>query len=93
MCPALLFFCCLPPRPTSRADGGVKAGGRSELTRTAPGQYKGAYTDTVVKEKGPGKIDLKWSRIKAPLQWHLAGDNRFGDLSIRLIDKEIRRPH
>jgi serine/threonine-protein kinase len=65
--------------------------GQVVLTETAPGQYTGTYTDTVVKEKGPGKIDLKWSRIEGRFNgtWR-EGEDRFGDLSIRLADKEIR---
>ena len=38
--------------------------GQLTLTQTSPGEYTGTYTDTVAKEKGPGKIDLKWSRIE-----------------------------
>ena len=66
--------------------------GQVTLTQTAPGEYTGTYIDTVVKEKGPGKIDLKWSRIERRYigTWREGEDDRFGDLSIRLIDKEIR---
>lgn len=65
--------------------------GQVVLTQTAPGQYTGTYTDTVGKEKEPGKIELKWSRIERRFNgaWS-EGENRFGDLSIRLVDKEIR---
>ena len=38
--------------------------GQIVLNQTAPGQYTGTYTDTVGKEKEPGKIELKWSRIE-----------------------------
>jgi len=65
--------------------------GQVTLTQTAPGQYTGTYTDTVGKEKEPGKIDLKWSRIERRFNgaW-CEGDDRFGDLSVRLVDNEIR---
>ncbi len=66
--------------------------GQVTLTQTAPGEYTGTYTDTVAKEKGPGKIDLKWSRIERRFNgtWREGDDDRFGDLSVRLINKEIR---
>jgi len=63
--------------------------GQVALTQTAPGQYAGTYTETV--GKGPGKIDLKWSRIERQFNgtWS-EGEDRFGELSIRLADDEIR---
>ena len=66
--------------------------GQVTLTQTAPGEYTGTYTDTVAKEKGPGKIDLKWSRIERRYNgtWREGDDNRFGELSIRLVGNEIR---
>ena len=65
--------------------------GQVTLTQTAPGQYTGTYSDTVAKEKEPGKIDLKWSRIERRFNgtWWEGDDDRFGDLSVRLMDKEI----
>ncbi len=62
------------------------------LTRTAPGEYTGTYSDTVVKEKGPGKIELKWSRIERRFNgaWREGDEDRFGDLSVRLSGNEIR---
>ncbi|MGA2258286.1 MAG: serine/threonine-protein kinase [Thermoguttaceae bacterium] len=33
--------------------------GQVTLNKTAPGEYSGTYTDTVAKEKEPGKIELK----------------------------------
>ena len=64
--------------------------GQVVLNQTAPGQYAGTYTDTVGK-KEPGKIELKWSRIERRFNgtWS-EGEDRFGELSIRLVDKEIR---
>ena len=66
--------------------------GQVTLTQTAPGEYTGSYTDTVVKDKGPGHIDLKWSRIERRFNgtWREGDGDRFGDLSVRLVDKEIR---
>ena len=65
--------------------------GQVTLTQTMPGQYTGTYTDTVVKEKGLGMIELKWSRIERRFNgtWREGEDDRFGDLSLRLVDKEI----
>ncbi len=62
--------------------------GRVVLAPTSPGQYAGMYSDTV--GKGPGKIELKWSRIERRYNgtWR-EGDERFGELSIRLVDHEI----
>ncbi len=62
--------------------------GRVVLTQAAPGQYTGTYTDTVAK--GPGKIELKWSRIERQFNgtWS-EGDDRFGTLSVRLVNNEI----
>ena len=66
--------------------------GHVTLAQTAPGEYTGTYTDTVVKEKGPGKIELKWSRIERRFNgtWREGEDDRFGDLSIHLVRNEIR---
>ena len=63
--------------------------GKVVLTEIAPGEYAGRYTETV--GKGPGKIELKWSRIERRFNgtWS-EGEDRFGDLSIRLAGEEIR---
>ena len=45
--------------------------GRVVLTQTAPGQYTGTYTDTVAKEKEPGKIESEMVADRASLQRHL----------------------
>jgi serine/threonine-protein kinase len=78
-----------PPDIAGKWQG--KDWGQVVLTQTAPGQYTGTYTDTVGKEKEPGKIDLKWSRIERRFNgaWR-EGDDRFGDLFVRLVDNEIR---
>ena len=63
--------------------------GQVVLRETAPGEYAGTYSDTVGKQ--PGKIELKWSRIECRFngQWS-EGEDRFGELSLRLVDQEIR---
>jgi hypothetical protein len=65
--------------------------GQVTLTQTAQSEYTGTYTDTV-GTVGPGKIELKWSRIERRFNgtWREGDDDRFGDLSVRLVDKEIR---
>ncbi len=65
--------------------------GQVELTQTAPGEYTGTYTDTVAKEKGHGKLELKWSRIERRYNgtWREGEEDRFGDLSIHLVDHEV----
>ena len=44
------------------------------------------------QENGPGKIELKWSRIEHRFNgtWREGEDDRFGDLSIHVVDKELR---
>src|SRR5271157_1097997 len=76
-----------PPDIAGRWSG--EGWGQVVLTPTAAGQYTGTYSDTVGKE--PGKIQLKWSRIERRFngKWS-EGEDRFGELSIRLADHEIR---
>jgi hypothetical protein len=64
--------------------------GQVVLAQTASDEYTGTYSDTVAKEKGPGKINLKWSRIERRFNgtWS-EGEDRFGKLSARLMGKEI----
>ncbi len=66
--------------------------GQVALTQIAAGEYTGTYTDTVVNEKGPGTIDLKWSRIEHRYNgtWREGEDDRFGGLSVHLVGNEIR---
>jgi serine/threonine protein kinase len=63
--------------------------GQVVLRQTAAGDYAGTYGDTAGKQ--PGKIELKWSRIERRFNgtWR-EGEDRFGELSIRLADREIR---
>ena len=52
-------------------------------------EYTGTYTDTFGKK--PGELQLKWSRIERRFNgtWR-EGEDRFGELSVRLINNEIR---
>jgi serine/threonine protein kinase/WD40 repeat protein len=63
--------------------------GKVILKQTADGDYTGTYTDTSGKQ--PGEIRLKWSRIEQRFHgtWR-EGEDRFGEVSVRLVDKEIR---
>ncbi len=65
--------------------------GQVVLRQTAPGEYTGTYTETVARSKEPGKIELKWSRVERRFNgtWR-EGDDRFGDISLRLAGNEIR---
>ena len=58
------------------------------LKKTESGRYEGTYTDTFGKT--PGAIRLSWSRIERRFNgtWR-EGDDRFGDVSVRLVGKEI----
>ena len=76
-----------PPDIAGRWSG--EGWGQVVLAQTAAGEYAGTYSDTV--DRGPGKIELRWSRIERRFNgtWS-EGEARFGDLSIRLADREIR---
>lgn len=76
-----------PPDLAGRWSG--EGWGHVVLTQSGPGQYSGTYSDTA--GKGPGKIELKWSRIERRFNgtWS-EGEDRFGELSIRLVDHAIR---
>lgn len=65
--------------------------GQVTLTQTAPGQYTGTYTETNLVGRGPGKIELNWSRIERRFKgtWS-EGDERFGTLSIHLVNGAIQ---
>ncbi len=72
--------------------GGKWAGeewGDVVLEKQEPGEYEGTYTDTF-KNK-PGTIQLKWSRLERRFNgtWR-EDDVRFGKISVRLVDDEIR---
>ncbi|HSG70850.1 MAG TPA: protein kinase, partial [Planctomycetaceae bacterium] len=59
------------------------------LEEKRPGQYEGTYTETV--KDTPGTIRVRWSRIERRYNgtWS-EGDDRFGKISVRLVDDEIR---
>ncbi len=63
--------------------------GRVVLTKAGDSEYTGSYSDTFGKTHG--EIHLKWSRIERRFNgtWS-EGDDRFGELSVRLTDHEIR---
>jgi serine/threonine protein kinase/WD40 repeat protein len=63
--------------------------GQVVLKKTDDSEYTGSYSDTVGKQ--PGEIQLKWSRIERRFNgtWR-EGDDRFGDISLRLVGDEIR---
>ena len=80
---ALLMQATEPPDIAGRWSG--EDWGHVVLTQTAPGEYTGTFSDTAGKQ--PGKIELKWSRIERRFNgiWS-EGEDRFGELSIRLAD-------
>jgi hypothetical protein len=59
------------------------------LRQTIPGEYTGTYTENVGTK--PGTIQLRWSQIERRFNgtWR-EGEDRFGELSLRLVDDEIR---
>ncbi len=63
--------------------------GQVELLETGPGTYSGSYTDTFGKKSG--KLQFEWSRIERRFKgtWD-EGADRYGTISIRLVDDEIR---
>ncbi|MHC4178805.1 MAG: WD40 repeat domain-containing serine/threonine protein kinase [Planctomycetota bacterium] len=63
--------------------------GQIVLKQTAVGEYEGTYGTTGGKR--PGKIQVSWSRLQRRFNgtWR-EGDDCFGELSLRLADKEIR---
>ena len=63
--------------------------GQVALSPATAGEYSGTFSDTVSKQ--PGKLSLRWSRIERRFNgtWS-EGEERFGELSIRLAGDEIR---
>jgi formylglycine-generating enzyme required for sulfatase activity/serine/threonine protein kinase len=63
--------------------------GHVVMKKTSDTEYTGTYSDTVGER--PGEIQLKWSRIERRFNgtWR-EGKDRFGELSVRLVDGEIR---
>jgi serine/threonine protein kinase len=72
--------------------GGAWAGsewGEIVLKPAGDAEYAGVYSDTIGAQAG--EIQLKWSRIERRFNgaWR-EGEDRFGELSIRLVGDEIR---
>ncbi len=86
----VLFVSATPPDIAGQWTG--EGWGQVTLTQTAPGRYTGTFTDTVAKEKEPGKIELQWSRIERRYNgsWSEGEDDRVGNLSIHMVGDEIR---
>ncbi len=63
--------------------------GQVELEKKRPGRYEGTYTDTFGEEKG--QLQLVWSQSEGRFKgtWR-EGKDRFGKISLRPVDKEIR---
>ena len=63
--------------------------GQVVLKKTSDAEYTGTYSDTAGKQ--PGKIQLRWSRVERRFNgtWR-EGEDRFGELSVRLLGDEIR---
>jgi hypothetical protein len=84
---------CMSLSPDSPDISGKWAGenwGDVVLTQgTNPGEYVGTYTE--IGGTRSGEIKLKWSAVEGRFNgtWS-EGQERFGDLSIRVVGKEIR---
>jgi len=63
--------------------------GRVVLNKKSDVEYVGTYSET--QGKVSGEIRLMWSRLERRFNgtWH-EGDDRFGDLSVRLVGDELR---
>ncbi len=59
------------------------------LNRTTPGEITGTYNESSGSK--PGTIQLKWSQVEGRFNgtWR-DGEDRFGELSLRLVGDEIR---
>jgi serine/threonine protein kinase/Mg-chelatase subunit ChlD len=64
--------------------------GQVTIKKDDQGSWKGTFTDTT--SEGPGRLALKWSRVSRRFNgtWSEGGDKAFGDLSIRMLNGEIR---
>ena len=84
---AFLLFSPEPPNIAGQWSG--EEWGQVVLKKTNAAEYTGTYTETL--GKNPGVIQLKWSRIERRFNgtWR-EGEDRFGELSVRLVNNEIR---
>ncbi|HWB12426.1 MAG TPA: hypothetical protein VG826_24590 [Pirellulales bacterium] len=59
------------------------------LKKLSDSEYTGEYSDATGKR--PGELHLAWNRIERRFNgtWH-EGDDRFGELSVRLVGDEVR---
>lgn len=66
--------------------------GQVVLRETSDAEYAGYYGETIGDQ--PGEIQLKWSRIERRYNgtWR-EGEDRFGELSVRVFGDEIRGAH
>jgi serine/threonine-protein kinase len=78
-----------PPPPDIAGQWHGDEWGSVVLKKSTDTEYTGTYTDTI--GKNPGEIYLKWSRIEGRFNgtWK-EGEDRFGELSVRLVGSEIR---
>ncbi len=84
---AFLFATGDPPDIAGEWTG--KDWGSVVLKQSDGGEITGTYTDVFGNE--PGKIEMKWSRIERRFNGNWSeGKDRYGKISIRLLDDEIR---
>lgn len=84
-----LLFLQMTNSPDVSGDWHGEEWGQVVLKKSAQQRYSGTYTD--INGTKRGDIELTWSRIERRYngRWHEAGD-RFGDISLRLVDGEVR---
>ncbi|HEV3340250.1 MAG TPA: protein kinase [Pirellulales bacterium] len=82
------FFLAAPP-PDIAGEWVGDEWGNVVLKKSSDAEYTGEYSDAVGKR--PGEIHLAWNRIEGRFNgtWR-EGDDRFGELSLRLVGDEIR---
>ena len=83
----VLWQATTPPDIAGRWRG--EKWGEVMLEQKQPSKYEGTYTGTT--EDKPGSIQVKWSRIERRYNgtWR-EGKDRYGKISVRLVDDEIR---
>src|SRR6185436_19038327 len=86
------FLLGLPEPPDITGEWTGPEWGQVVLKKITDKEYTGTYTDTFGRQ--PGEIALKWSRIERRFigTWK-EGEDRFGEISVRLVDAEIRGAH
>ena len=78
-----------PSSPDIAGQWSSEQWGQVVLKNTSETEYMGTYSGTVGRQ--PGEVRLKWSWIERRFNgtWR-EGEDRFGDLSVRLVGSEIR---